>query len=172
MTQPLKTCPVFDATTHRLVDAFIERQRADGSVYLEQVVAPITPEEIAINLEVARAAAIAANNGAAGKAREVYLTAVPGQSQTYAAKQAEATRWIAAGRPTDAAATAYPWANDRARLRQVSVSAVLAEWETVAAGWEAAGRRIEAERERVNSDITAAQTLADIKEAQEGAVYL
>ncbi|CAO3434279.1 hypothetical protein [Azospirillum endophyticum] len=132
---------------------------------------PIPPEEIAAALTAARNAAVAANNSAAGRAREAYLTAVPGQATTYAAKQAEMQRWIAAGRPVDATAAAYPWAGDRADLRAVTVAAVLAEWEAVTEAWETVGRQIERERERVNGVITAAGSLDAVQAARDSAAY-
>jgi hypothetical protein len=128
---------------------------------------PLSPGE----LDWRRTQAITANNNAAGRAREAYLTAVPGQATTYAAKQAEAARWVAEGRAVAATAAAYPWAGDRAGLRGVTVAEVLAEWEAVAAAWEAVGRQIEAERERVNLAIGTAGTAAAVMAAREGATY-
>ncbi|WP_376959626.1 hypothetical protein ABNQ39_06890 [Azospirillum sp. A26] len=171
--------PQFDAATHRAMPSgaweLETYTAADGSsrqrLRRDWAVEPIPPEEIAAAIIAARAAAIAANNSAAGRAREAYLTAVPGQATTYAAKQAETLRWIEAGRPADATAAAYPWASDRADLRSVSVAAVLAEWEAVTAAWEAAGRQIERERERVNEAIGAAGTLEAILAARDSAAY-
>ncbi|WP_377811874.1 hypothetical protein ABNQ38_36655 (plasmid) [Azospirillum sp. A29] len=168
-------------TTARAFDARYERQAATHQPDIEEPeygrikrvwdVEPIPPEEIAAILTAARAAAVAANNTAAGNAREAYLTAVPGQATTYAAKQAETQRWIEAGRLANAAAATYPWAGDRADLRAVTVSAVLAEWEAVTAAWEVVGRRIERERERVNEAIGAADTLEAIQAARDSAAY-
>ncbi|SMH59488.1 hypothetical protein [Azospirillum agricola] len=122
-------------------------------------------------LKNARAAAVAANNAAAGRVREAYLTAVPGQETTYAAKQGEVARWVAEGRPADVNPEFYPWAGDRAELRNVTAADVLAEWQTVTNGWEAIGRQIEKERERVNDMIAASGSLADIEAARMSAVY-
>ncbi|SMH62832.1 hypothetical protein [Azospirillum agricola] len=123
------------------------------------------------DLSILRDAAIAANNAAAGKARERYLTPGTGQETTYAAKQAEVGRWIAAGRSADATAATYPWAGDRAELRAVTVVEVLGEWEAVTAAWETVGRQIEGERERINEAISAAGTPAAIQAARAGASY-
>ncbi|RJF80953.1 hypothetical protein D3877_12015 [Azospirillum cavernae] len=122
-------------------------------------------------LSSARSAAVAANNVAAGRAREAYLTAVPGQATTYAAKQAEVERWIGADRPDDAPAVDYPWAGDRAALLSTTVTAVLAKWEAVTAAWEMVGRQIETERERVNLAIADALTPDAIQAARDSAVY-
>lgn len=135
------------------------------------VVEPIPPDEIAAALAAARTTAVAANNSAAGRAREAYLTAVPGQATTYAAKQAEMVRWVGEGRPTGATAIAYPWAGDRAGLRGVTVAEVLAEWEAVTAAWEAVGRLIERERERVNEAIGTASTRDAVDAARDSAAY-
>ena len=167
-----ETVPSFDATTERMASTYTDTEDAEHDrIVRVWDIEPIPPEEIAAALLAARAAAVSANNQAAGKAREAYLTAVPGQATTYAAKQAEVQRWIAAGRPDDATADAYPWAGDRADLRSVTVADVLAEWEAVTAAWEAAGRLIERERERVNEAINSAGTLEAIQAARDGAAY-
>lgn len=167
-----ETIPPFDGATHRQAATYTDTEDPEyDRVRRVWDVEPIPLEEIAAALSAARASAIAANNAAAGKAREAYLTAVPGQATTYAAKQAEVSRWIAAGRPADATEAAYPWAGDRADLRAVTVAAVLAEWEAVTAAWEVVGRQIERERERVNDAINTAETLGSIEAARDSAVY-
>lgn len=173
-----ETIPPFDARTHRQAATFTETEEVVVIEGLECIrtkrewdVEPIPPEEIAGALAAARIVAVTANNATAGKAREAYLTAVPGQATTYAAKQAEVSRWIEAGRPADATAAAYPWAGDRADLRAVTVAAVLAEWEAVTAAWEVVGRQIERERERVNEAISAAGTPEAIQAARDSAAY-
>jgi len=160
---PADPAPGHDPATHRA-------PHWDG-VTAAWVIEPIPPEEIAAALAAARLVAVAANNAAAGRAREAYLTAVPGQATTYAAKQAEVARWVDAGRPADATAVAYPWAGDRAELRGVTIAEVLAEWEAVTAAWEMVGRRIEAERERVNDLIGSAGTPEATQAARDSAVY-
>lgn len=177
--ETIESVPEHDAATHRVVPASdwaLETYTApDGSsrqrLRREWAVEPIPPEDIAAAIIAARTNAITANNSAAGRAREAYLTAVPGQATTYAAKQAEVVRWIAAGRPADATADAYPWAGDRADLRAATVADVLAEWEAVTTAWEAAGRQIERERERVNAAIIAAGSLDAVQAARDSAAY-
>ncbi|KAA0572262.1 hypothetical protein FZ983_32340 [Azospirillum sp. B21] len=166
----IETIPAFDGRTHRKAATYTDTEE-DGHTLRTWDVEPIPPEEIAAALLAAQNAAISANNQAAGRAREAYLTAVPGQATTYAAKQAEMQRWVAAGRPDDADATPYPWAGDRADLRAVSVADVLAEWEAVTFAWETVGRQIERERERVNEAISAAGSLDAIQAARDSAVY-
>lgn len=162
----------FDAAIERRAPTYTDTEDPDNNRIVRRwSIEPIPSEEIATALEAARAGAITANNVAAGRAREAYLTAVPGQATTYAAKQAEVTRWIEAGRPVDATADAYPWAGDRAELRVVTVAAVFAEWEAVMAAWETVGRLIERERERVNAAIGAAGTLEAIQAARDRATY-
>lgn len=165
-----KICPLFDASTHRATGEFVQVGEGEAA-YLEEVVVAKTPVEIAATLAEARATAVTANNAAAGRAREAYLTAVPGQATTYAAKQAETVRWIEAGRQADVTATAYPWAGDRAALRSVTVGEVLAEWEAVTTAWELVGRQIETERERINLAISAAGNLPAIQAAQTSVAY-
>jgi hypothetical protein len=168
--QIIETVPTFDATTHRMASTFTDTDQGDHILRLWDV-EPIPPDDIAAALSAARACAVADNNAAAGRAREAYLTAVPGQSTTYAAKQAEADRWTAAGQPAEVEATAYPWAADRADLMGLAITDVLAEWSAVAAAWGVAGRRIERERERVNGLIGAATSLAEIQAALGSADY-
>lgn len=166
-----ETVPTFDARTHRQAATHQPDVPEPEHNRIKRVwdVEPIPLEEIDAALAAARVSAVAANNGSAGRAREAYLTAVPGQATTYAAKQAEVARWIEAGRP--ATATAYPWAGDRADLRSVTVAEVLAEWEGVTAAWETVGRLIERERERVNGEIGAAATLDEVQAARDSAAY-
>lgn len=167
-----ETVATFDARTHRQAATYTDTEEPEyDRIRRVWDVEPIPPEALAAILTAARAAAVAANNAAAGKAREAYLTAVPGQATTYAAKQAEVARWLDAGRPADATAAAYPWAGDRADLRAVTVAAVLAEWEAVTEAWELVGRQIERERERVNDAIKAAETLGTIEAARDSAAY-
>lgn len=171
--------PPYEPATQRLSDQMDEAlDPTMKAITVRRLVVNLTTAEIEAKAAAAagafadaQAAAVAANNAAAGKAREAYLTAVPGQATTYAAKQAEVQRWIAAGRPGDATADAYPWAGDRADLRAVTVADVLAEWEAVTAAWEAAGRLIERERERVNEAIAAASTPEAIQVARNSAAY-
>lgn len=153
------TCPVFDASTHKAIDRWTSTVDSGGGITFTQVVVSIKDD------------AIGQNNAAAGRAREQYLTAVPGQSTTYAAKQAEAARWVAAGRPAAPSATEYPWASDRAGLRAVSVAEVLAEWEAVAIAWAAIGRAVEHERERVNLLIRDAANAEAVQAALDSAAY-
>ncbi|MBP2230827.1 hypothetical protein J2847_004136 [Azospirillum agricola] len=162
----------FDAATHRQAAAYTDTPDTDNNrVVRVWAIEPIPPEEIAAALATARAAAVLANNAAAGRAREAYLTAVPGQATTYAAKQAEMMRWVVSGRLADVTADAYPWAGDRAQLRAVTVAEVLAEWEAVTAAWETVGRQIEAERERVNLAIEVASDMPAIQAARDSADY-
>ncbi len=177
---PARVVPAaLDPAMQRVSDRTIETpDPATRTVAVRALVVDLTPAEIearaaaaAAALADAQAAAVAANNGSAGRAREAYLTAVPGQATTYAAKQAEVQRWIADGRPDDAGAASYPWAGDRADLRIVTVASVLAEWETVTAAWETVGRQIERERERVNGEIGAAATLDEIQAVRDSAAY-
>ncbi|CBS87024.1 hypothetical protein [Azospirillum lipoferum] len=167
-----ETVPSFDASTHRQATTYVDTPDPDNDrIVRVWGVEPIPPEEIAAALAAARALAVTANNEAAGRAREAYLTAVPGQATTYAAKQAEVGRWVDAGRPADAAADAYPWAGDRAERRAVTVAQVLTEWDAVTAAWESVGRLIECERERVNEAIAAAGTVEAIQAARDSAAY-
>lgn len=130
------------------------------------------PQELAGEaLERLRAAAVAANNDAAGRARLAYITAIPGQSETYAKKQAEALRWSAAGQPADVAAADYPWAARRAARMITTVAAVLAEWSAIIVAIEDPGLDIEDERERVNELIASAGTPSAIRVAKESARY-
>lgn len=167
-----ETIPPFDGRTHRQASTYTDTEEPDRNrIRREWHIEEIPAVDIAAAVAAARAIAVVGNNAAAGRAREAYLTAVPGQATTYAAKQAETVRWINAGRPADAAGDLYPWAGDRADLRGVTVADVLAEWEAVTAAWEGVGRQIERERERVNEAIKAAMTREDIQAALDGACY-
>ena len=65
------------------------------------------PGQIAADLELAKAAAIARVNGWAASERARHITAIPGQDMIYLAKEAEALRWLAAD-PAPADLTGYP----------------------------------------------------------------
>jgi hypothetical protein len=166
----IETVPLYDAATHRMAGTYTDTDQGDHILRVWDV-EPIPPDDIAATLSAARARAVADNNARAGTAREAYLTAVPGQSTTYAAKQAEADRWVSAERPTAVDTAAYPWAADRADLMGMTIPAVLAEWSAVATAWGIVGRRIERERERVNGLIAVATSLADIRAALDSADY-
>jgi hypothetical protein len=184
-TEILIDTPPFDPTTHRIdrVERIVDDEAQ--TITTRAIIVPLSVDEraaidaanadlvaaAAATLSAARARAVADNNAAAGRAREAYLTAVPGQSTTYAAKQAEADWWVAAGRPTVVDASAYPWAADRADLMGLTIPDVLAEWSEVAAAWGIVGRRIERERERVNGLIAVAETVAAIQAALGSADY-
>jgi hypothetical protein len=184
-TEILIDTPAFDPCTHRIdrVERIVDDEAQ--TITTRAIIVPLSADEraaivaanaalvaaAAATLSAARMQAVADNNVRAGKAREAYLTAVPGQSTTYAAKQAEADRWVSAGRPTAVDTAAYPWAADRADLMGVAITDVLAEWSAVAAAWGVAGRRIERERERVNGLIADAETVAAIQAALGSADY-
>jgi hypothetical protein len=184
-TEILIDTPPFDPTTHRIdrVERIVDDEAQ--SITTRAIIVPLSVDEraaidaanadllaaAAATLSAARMRAVADNNAWAGKAREAYLTAVPGQSSTYAAKQGEADRWTAAGQPAEVEATAYPWAADRADLMGVAITDVLAEWSAVAAAWGIVGRRIERERERVNQRIADAASQSEIRVAADSADY-
>jgi len=43
----MRTCPAFDAATHKPVDQWLEKTAADGTAFLEQVVVPKDAADIA-----------------------------------------------------------------------------------------------------------------------------
>ena len=65
------------------------------------------PGQMAADLELAKAAAIARVNGWAASERARHITAIPGQDMIYLAKEAEALRWLAAD-PAPDDLTRYP----------------------------------------------------------------
>lgn len=115
--------------------------------------------DAAADLAAAKSAAVAAVNGAAGLARLRFVTDAPGQSMTYAAKQAEALAWIAAAQPADL--TDYPWLAAEVGITAPTAAALASLWLTMAAQWAAAGSQIEAVRMTAISAIGAATTEAE-----------
>lgn len=114
-------------------------------------------------LQDARAAAMKRVDDAAGQARLRFITDVPGQAETYIAKQKEVERWRAAGSPAEVGVgEGYTWAERRAARRGVTVGDVLAEWAARIDDWTLAGQAIEDIREQAKEDIAAAASTAEI----------
>lgn len=106
-----------------------------------------------------KAAALAAIDAAAGKARARYITAAPGQEATYQAKSVEAESYIAAGRPADA--TPYPILYAEAAVRGISVSDMADMVIALRDQWTAMAAQIEAQRIKGKLAVDAATASDD-----------
>jgi len=121
-------------------------------------------------LDQARTSGQAVIDMHAGSARTRYITTVPGQSETYAAKAADAANYKAAGYPVANLAN-YPWVQAEAQAingaaptasqAQAAADSILA----AQAAWAAVGVKIEQQRRAANTAIQAAGTLADVDSA-------
>lgn len=91
----------------------------------------------------------------AGAFRTRFITAVPGQEQTYAEKEVEARAWLA-----DPAGT-YPFLTAEAALRDIPIADVAAEVISTADAWRPLGALIEATRIAAKRTVTAARAAND-----------
>jgi hypothetical protein len=119
-------------------------------------------------LAEAQAAAKVAIDNAAGATRARYITVVPGQSETYAQKAADAAAYQAAGYPADT--TQYPWVSAES-VATGSTPTIAAD--TIIAmrnAWVGLGAAIEKERIVGKRNIEAATTVAEVMRARDTAL--
>lgn len=97
---------------------------------------------------------------AAGRARSRYLTTVPGQEATYAAKYSQAQAYIAAGYPT---ATLYPWIAQEASRTGLTPSQAADRIKATGDGWaNVIGPAIEGLRIGGKDGLAALLTIPDV----------
>lgn len=121
-------------------------------------------------LDQARTSGQAVIDAHAGSARTRYITTVPGQSETYAAKAADAAAYKAASYPVANLAN-YPWV--QAEAQAINGAAPTASQAQAAAdgilaaqtAWAAVGVKIEQQRRAASIAIQAAGTVADVDAA-------
>lgn len=111
----------------------------------------------------------------AGVTRAKYITTVPGQSETYLSKAADAAAYKAAGYPF-ASIPNYPWvqaeavaingATPTAAQAQAAADSILA----AQAAWIAKGAQIEQARRTGGTAVSAATTVAAVQAAQAAAI--
>lgn len=92
---------------------------------------------------------------AAGKARSRHITTVPGQSETYTEKAAEAKRYLA-DNPSSDVAVDYPWVAADSEAFGVSFRVAAEAIIEKHSQWKMLGSTIEMIRLRAKEDIAAA----------------
>lgn len=99
-------------------------------------------------------------DAAAGRARSRYLTTVPGQEATYAAKYAQAQAYIVAGYP---AATPYPWIAQEASRTGLTPTQAADRIKATGDGWaNVIGPAIEGLRIGGKDGLAALLTISDV----------
>ncbi len=138
----------------------------DGDlVVIRRTVAAMTAEQIAAELDVAKADAVASVRAAANAARDLFRT--PGKDGVYLTKLAEGRAWRAAGEPADL--TGYPSiaAEVGADTTAPTASALVALWEAMNDLWtKRAQPAIEGAEQRALKAIAAAGTLTAVDAAK------
>jgi hypothetical protein len=126
-------------------------------------------------LAQAQAAACAAIDQQAGITRLKYITDVPGQAETYTAKNADAAAYKAAGYPSASIAN-YPWvqaeaiAINGATPTTAQIQAAADGIIATAAAWVAKGASIEQARRAGKVAVGATSTVAAAQSAQAAAI--
>lgn len=95
----------------------------------------------------------------AGQFREQFITSIPGQETTYRLKEDEARSWTSGADPAN-----FPYLNEEATRRGVSIDDVAALVIQLADQWRALNPKIEGTRVATKDAVTAAQTAVE-KEA-------
>ena len=122
------------------------------------------PIELFKSIDILRAEHLAKIDELTGQARLKYITSAPGQDIIYALKRDEATKYVAAGYPSDL--TDYPFiaAESTATLKTPTqvVDTILAKCQA----WITAGAVIDAQKQKAKDAIAnPSATVADMRSA-------
>ncbi|MGD9171156.1 MAG: hypothetical protein PVI97_13995 [Candidatus Thiodiazotropha sp.] len=97
---------------------------------------------------------------AAGATRSKYITAVPGQAETYLRKSDDAKAYIAAGSPSDS--TSYPWVKADAEAYGITPGEAAEAIMAQEAAWRLLGTGIEIIRLGCKKQLDQATTTAQV----------
>jgi hypothetical protein len=112
------------------------------------------------DLSPLKSAVISLVNVAAGDFRKRYITDIPGQQDTYIAKEAEARAWT-----SGADTSQFPYLACEAAATNMTVDAVAALVLATAEAWRALDPKIEGRRRGATVAIDAATNIAEIVQA-------
>ena len=119
-------------------------------------------ETIARDLDEARQEAISSVNQGIGRARQKFITALPGQDMIYLRKEAEARAYLAASDPSLAD---YPMIAAEVGVTAETAYQVAQVWIFMSQRWQAVAASLEAIRLRATNAIAAAASAEAIAEA-------
>lgn len=146
------------------IGELIEAWIADGN-------RPTAYEAPVVDLRALKAELKARVDRAAEAVRLRFITPGAGQALVYEAKRTEVARWLAANKPTNPSASNYPWAAARAERLDVTIYAVLTEWDAQASAWAVVGIAIENVREAAKEAISTAADEAQANAALAGLTW-
>lgn len=115
--------------------------------------------EVEADLRWARTRATQAVNAHAAQLRLYFLTDIPGQDLLYAAKEAEARRWVADTEPSEAD---YPLLLAETGITAPTSDQLAQVWLNLAAMWRVDAARLERTRQALLRDIEAATSADEI----------
>jgi len=120
------------------------------------------------DLATAKLSSKDAIDAAAGRARQRYITSVPGQAETYLLKAQEADTYAAAGYPADL--TQYPWLTKETQATgmtpRAAADAIIAQRDA----WVVIGSSIELERRKGKLAVDASAAISDAIKARDLAI--